>query len=124
MKVPIELPEIPGYEYTGEYRVATDGEYVYSLSHKGVLKIENIVRGGHVLRKIEPVKKYRPFRDYEEMKPHRERWVFQVHKDFSIDIVPLWAALNIVIRNVYHKEKVMFDNWDFEDTGEPVGVAE
>ena len=32
MKIEIELPEIEGYEYTGEYRAPKDGEY---YTHQG-----------------------------------------------------------------------------------------
>ncbi len=55
MKVEIDLPEIPGYEYTGEYRPYTTGEFYYD--HGGAQKA-NWDSGGYypILRKKEKPK--------------------------------------------------------------------
>lgn len=56
MKVEIELPEIEGYEYTGEYRTPRKGEYGYN--HATGLPFtaleSNAYMVSHILEKVEP----------------------------------------------------------------------
>jgi len=57
MKVEIELPEIEGYEYTGEYRVPRKGEYTLgcasltlcSIVYEGSMNVST-----HILKKVKP----------------------------------------------------------------------
>lgn len=121
----IDLPEIPGYEYTGEYRVPKLDEYylgLHGLPTKSLSSLAGSHR--HLLRKIEKPKTYRPFKDYEEMKPHRERWVFFVRKNCFVEICPLWDAYNQHSLSDTPAEICLFEKWKFEDTGMPVGVCE
>lgn len=56
MQVPIELPEIPGYEYTGEYRKPLEGEYYLMSPSVGHAKrqLGSVVFACHHI--LEPVK--------------------------------------------------------------------
>lgn len=116
----IDLPKIDGYEYTGEYRAPKLGDfYLPEMTGKDVLYANgNGDTDGHkrhILRKIEKPKTYRPFKDYEEMKPHRERMV--VHKNDN-QAYPLWFVY------AQNRTLVICTEWVFEDTGFPVGVYE
>ena len=52
MKIEIELPEIEGFEYTGEFRKPKDGEY-FKADVLGVQKGNGVKVNRLILRKIE-----------------------------------------------------------------------
>jgi len=57
MKVEIELPEIEGYEYTGEYRVPRKGEYTLGFTSLTVCSIKydcSMNGSSHILKKVKP----------------------------------------------------------------------
>ena len=57
MKVEIELPEIEGYEYTGEYRCPKKGEYFLGCASLTACSIEyegSMNVGTHILKKVKP----------------------------------------------------------------------
>jgi hypothetical protein len=82
-----------------------------------------------IIRKIEKPAKYRPFKDAEEFKPHRDRWLTQkdksnpTHLDGACRVVAysddfLWWADG---RFSTYKEE--FDHGRcFDDDGTPFGV--
>lgn len=52
MKVEIDLPEIEGYEYTGEYRVPKRGEYYFFKDNDGAWAASgDVCNNHHILRK-------------------------------------------------------------------------
>lgn len=114
MKVQIDLPEIPGYEYTGEYRHGRAGEMVCNGKESWITEGPTVLPV-FIIRKLDPKPTYRPFKDNEEMKPHRERWVNDTQ--FG-NFFPLWYAY------LKFSTDYLVKNWIFEDTGEPVGVKE
>jgi hypothetical protein len=63
------------YAVEGERYLTGTGEIVVHLSTKPTLAKRLIIR------KIETPKKYRPFANAEEFKPHRDRWVEVVSED-------------------------------------------
>lgn len=118
MKVQIDLPEIPGYEYTGEYRCPKPDEPFMHVdrvcAHPGHLDEQF-----PILRKLEPKPTYRPFKDYEEMKPHRERFC---KAGKNGEGKPLWWFTSAESNDRYDDYALMFNGLIFEDTGEPVGI--
>jgi len=57
MKVEVDLPEIEGYEYTGEYREPKKGEYIlgYATLTACMIKYEDSMNfNNHILKKVEP----------------------------------------------------------------------
>ena len=52
MKVEIDLPEIEGFEYTGEYRSAETGEYISINNH--VITAQGHIYEYPILKKKEP----------------------------------------------------------------------
>lgn len=112
----IDLPAIDGYEYTGEYRAAGIGEWFYNgivLQQKNRSCVPF-----HILRKIEKPKTYRPFKDYDEMKPHRERMVLE---RLTKTAIPLWFV-DVAYRAMTYER--LREDFVFEDTVEPVGVMQ
>lgn len=117
----IDLPAIDGYEYTGEYRIPLSWEpYLNSLYTQPTVTEEcNPPRKiSFILRKIEKPKTYRPFKDYDEMKPHRERMVLERLTKTSI---PLWFV-DVAYRAMTYER--LREDFVFEDTVEPVGVMQ
>jgi len=53
MKVEVELPEIEGYEYTGEYRAPKKGEW-YFFDGELSLSYSNHKKPQIIIRKVEP----------------------------------------------------------------------
>jgi hypothetical protein len=76
------IPGVPdGWELIHANRCAEIGEYgidevgrPFKFKHSTVFK-------SPIIRKIEVPKKYRPFANAEEFKPHRDRWVKIVSED-------------------------------------------
>jgi hypothetical protein len=82
-----------------------------------------------IIRKIEKPAKYRPFKDAEEFKPHRDRWL--TRKDKS-DPTHIGGACRVVAycdnhlwwadgRNSTYKEELDHGRC-FDDDGTPFGV--
>ena len=66
MKIELELPEIPGYEYTGEYRPPKAGEWFCAGDGTATRAWHNFTSCHPILRKVEPSKpKYRPYKGAE-----------------------------------------------------------
>jgi len=92
-----KIPGVPeGWELVHAFRRATQGEYYIDCDgevrvlEKGKSSLAYpIIRLSHPLRtpislrprKIEKPAAYRPFKDAEEFKPHRERWWYRDDKD-------------------------------------------
>ena len=76
-KVEIDLPDIEGFEYTGEYRAATIGEYI--LNNGTVYQRNDIpytlYEKRHILRKKKP----------EPWKPTDGVNYFYVYRDGDVD---------------------------------------
>lgn len=53
MKVEIELPELEGFEYTGEYRPVMPGEYFLNSNNKPELTSSSYVSNYHILKPVE-----------------------------------------------------------------------
>lgn len=81
MKVTVELPELPeGWEYTGEYRVAKNGECIQCYDGEPCLQDGTIVGLHHIIRKTkwtpEDGKRYWQvvfycfFDQYNQLNPH------------------------------------------------------
>jgi len=59
MKIEIELPEIPGYEYTGEFRKATYDEYYLDIDTDRFLEYNEIRKTEYsypILKKLDDPK--------------------------------------------------------------------
>jgi hypothetical protein len=53
MKVEIELPELEGFEYTGEYRPVMSGEYFLNSNNKPEFASSSYVSNYHILKPVE-----------------------------------------------------------------------
>ena len=102
-----------GVVHHGEWRLMDD------KSIRQWLTIEPSVGWAVVLRKIEKPAAYRPFKDAEEFKPHRDRWWRYNDSEDSEHVQPPAA---------YSKIGPMGSNWEqafsgrvFDD-GTPFGV--
>jgi hypothetical protein len=78
-----DIPGVPdGWELVG-IRKAVSGDWV--IDARGDFVSWNICPSSvsvyPIIRKIEVPKKYRPFANAEEFKPHRDRWVKIVSED-------------------------------------------
>jgi len=68
-------PGVPeGWELV-EFRCGEIGEYVIDGDGKPYRLLSRSVTFCAIIRKIEVPKKYRPFANGEEFKPHRDRWI-------------------------------------------------
>ena len=116
-----QIPGVPdgwelvrvGVVHHGEWRLMDD------KSIRQWLTIEPSVGWAVVLRKIEKPAAYRPFKDAEEFKPHRDRWWRYSDSEDSEHVQPPAA---------YSKIGPMGSNWEqafsgrvFDD-GTPFGV--
>lgn len=52
VKIEIELPEFEGFEYTGEFRIAKEGEYHLSACGSGIVESTSGFNR-HILKKVE-----------------------------------------------------------------------
>jgi len=63
MKIEIDLPELEGFEYTGEYRKPNDGEYHYcevrESAHCDSIRLLHDKTPSLILRKLEPKRKFK-----------------------------------------------------------------
>jgi len=126
-----QIPGVPeGWELVeidrpakGEWFIDVAGrpkEYPYEVNRGGVFPI---------IRKIEKPAKYRPFKDAEEYRPHRDRWL--TRKDKS-DLTHVDGACRVVAYCDTHvwwsdgRSSTYKDELDsgrcFDDDGTPFGV--
>jgi hypothetical protein len=78
-----------------------------------------------IIRKIVKPAKYRPFKDAEEFKPHRDRWIRQKESDSIFRVITydedgLFALIEIVVDPFCWEEA--FEDFVFDDDGTPFGV--
>jgi hypothetical protein len=78
-----------------------------------------------IIRKIEKPARYRPFKDAEEFKPHRDRWIRQKESDSIFRVITydedgLFALIEIVVDPFCWEEA--FEDFVFDDDGTPFGV--
>jgi len=75
------VPGVPeGWELVG-FRLPKKGEWFLGINGVVVQADCDRVNVWPIIRKIETPKRYRPFADREEFKPHRDRWVRIVSDD-------------------------------------------
>lgn len=70
--------------------------------------------------RIKPEKKYRPFANADEFRPHRDRWIknkggYVLYRAGAYDDATVWAY------NINMKYNIFLENYIFED-GAPCGV--
>lgn len=62
MKIEIDLPEIEGFEYTGEYRIPVKGEWGHRKHTDGAFKFGEVglcADRWHILRKLKPKREFK-----------------------------------------------------------------
>jgi hypothetical protein len=82
-----------------------------------------------IIRKIEKPARYRPFKDAEEFKPHRDRWLTRkdksdpTHVDGACRVVAYDDQGSWFATGNYHTWEAAFDSGRcFDDDGTPFGV--
>ena len=121
-----QIPGVPeGWELvrigkpeTGEWFINGIDDLVQAIDDKHFY-------GCVILRKIEKPAKYRPFKDAEEFKPHRDRWIRQKESDSIFRVITydedgLFALIEIVVDPFCWEEA--FEDFVFDDDGTPFGV--
>ena len=109
-----------GYALKGEYILESGGRVVQFTHERAEYMFP-------ILRKIEKTKRYRPFANAEEFKPHRDRWVRRSYngrdgakgafRPFAYDQSKVWDSLG-----VESYTKMFEDGRVFDDDGSPFGV--
>jgi hypothetical protein len=118
----MEIEGIPeGWEFVriggpdkGEFVIDVTGEPYESDSD---YRARNYV----IIRKIEKPKRYRPFANAEEFKPHRDRWIVSVGSSGARRVTS-YTETEVVCRFTASYEKMLKDCWYFDDDGSPFGV--
>ena len=127
-----QIPGVPeGWELVHANRVAKPGEYFIdragNVLHWGAANESSAVYP--ILRKIEKPAKYRPFKDAEEFKPHRDRWIKLTIAEsdgvcFAYQVANYddWGVIFGGSKETYQAvfNRYVFDNLD--GTAEPFGV--
>ena len=73
------VPE--GWELVHANRLAESGEFILAEEGNPYKTNTGSGRPYPIIRKVEKPAKYRPFKDAEEFKPHRDRWWYRDDKD-------------------------------------------
>ena len=84
-----KIPGVPeGWGLVHAFRQAKKGEYRLTADGVPLLGEERTVGCYPIIRRIEKPAKYRPFKDAEEFKPHRDRWarVIKEHNMSGCDL--------------------------------------
>jgi hypothetical protein len=125
-----QIPGVPeGWEIEHANRIGDDGEHCIGENGEPFLLRCRTAGRVCIIRKIEKPAKYRPFKDADEFKPHRDRWL--TRKDKS-DPAPFDGACRVVAycdnhlwwadgRNSTYKEELDHGRC-FDDDGTPFGV--
>ena len=114
------VPGVPdGWELV-EFRRGEIGEYVIDGDGKPYMLLSRSVTFCAIMRKIEVPKKYRPFANGEEFKPHRDRWWrYAVGGDYLPQINPPIPYNELGVDGATLQQA--FDGRVFDD-GTPFGV--
>lgn len=77
--------------------------------------------GYAIVRKIEKPKRYRPFANAEEFKPHRDRWVKRLDSLGSASRISGYGDKGVVIHGDIFTFNGLFRDHTFDD-GTPFGI--
>jgi hypothetical protein len=113
-----QIPGVPdGWELV-RIGIPNDGDWRISMEGEAEVSQANCITVWPIIRKIEKPAKYRPFKDAEEFKPHRDRWWYRDDKDGRRHFPPSsYSDYSHGGANWRHK----FDTCFFDD-GTPFGV--
>jgi hypothetical protein len=75
-----------------------------------------------IVRKIEKPKRYRPFANASEFRPHRERWVRQVLGGLVFRCTSYGGGALVVYGSLLPTFSEAFAQFVFDDDGSPFGV--
>jgi hypothetical protein len=123
-----QIPGVPeGWELVHAMRRATKGEWY--IDNDGTPHLQHMSKSVFphpIIRKIERPAAYRPFKDAEEFKPHRDRWLTridengqQIDGEFQLDgfdDTGIWLGANPL------SYKDALDRGHTFDDGTPFGV--
>jgi hypothetical protein len=123
-----QIPGVPeGWVVEHANRIGEIGEHYISNDGEPVLLRHRTAGMICIIRKIEKPAKYRPFKDAEEFKPHRDRWVQYTSPsvgDCSACRVSAYTSERVWLGpdNSGKEYKVAFHCLNFDDDGTPFGV--
>jgi hypothetical protein len=121
-----QIPGVPeGWEVEHVSRFGEPGEHCVDSEGEPHLIVGRTVNRVCIIRKIEKPARYRPFKDAEEFKPHRDRWARQKESDSIFRVITydkdgLFALTEIVVDPFCWEEA--FECFMFDDDGTPFGV--
>jgi hypothetical protein len=129
-----QIPGVPeGWELVHAFRRAVKGEWY--IDNDGTPHLQHMSKSVFphpIIRKIEKPAAYRPFKDAEEFKPHRDRWVRVVGDcdDCEFDPDDIGDVCKIQLYNdtaiiFYHNCVCYHSGFQclvFDDDGTPFGV--
>ena len=83
MKIEIELPEIEGFEYTGEFREPVRNDWAYCANTKEAFQFETIGSDTkwHILRKLKPPREFNVGAFYPVIYKDRERDIAEYYSN-------------------------------------------
>jgi hypothetical protein len=121
-----QIPGVPeGWELV-ELRRARKGEYYVDGEGRPQRTHADLHAVWPIIRKIEKPARYRPFKDAEEFKPHRDRWIKLtvaesdgVYYTFRVVSYDDWGVVFGGSKETY---QAVFSRYVFDDDGTPFGV--
>jgi hypothetical protein len=127
------IPGVPeGWELVRIGKPEIGEWFLDGLGHLSQAKHDGHWQGRAIIRKIETPKKYRPFANAEEFKPHRDRWVRIVSAESNCCDLDDWDVGHLQSITGYSEGSVcIWEGWmtygeAFEcfafDDGTPFGV--
>ncbi len=121
------VPGVPeGWELLGIGCEAGDWSIGFLDGKRCAVRLAIKVPNSPKIRKIEKPKRYRPFANAAEFKPHRDRWIRFASDDSSACWKVSWYRDDGVFLNHGPERRhltfgLVFEEWTFDD-GTPFGV--
>jgi len=118
------VPGVPdGWELVAFRRLMFGDWYVGSTGKpERWVQVSASVNVYAIIRKIEVPKKYRPFANGEEFKPHRDRWVRRVSDGLVFRCTSYGGGALVGLGNILPIFADAFQQFVFDDDGTPFGV--
>lgn len=117
------VPGVPeGWELVHANRSGEPGEYGIDAGGMPVKFEHKTLFNFPIIRKIEVPKKYRPFANAEEFKPHRDRWVRRISDGLVFRCTSYGGGALVVLGNILPSFAEAFQQFVFDDDGTPFGV--
>jgi len=116
------VPGVPDWWELVAIRVPMKGEWFVSVDGKPFKAEHEHGQIWPVIRKIEFPKRYRPFANAEEFKPHRDRWVRRISDGLVFRCTSYGGGALVVFGNTLPSFAEAFQQFVFDDDGTPFGV--